>query len=78
MPIYTVKQTFAENEKLIFNDKTHKIFYNVKAFEKIANDVETKAFWNIFANINQLQNLRSHLKLLFTETETIKTGGKII
>ena len=44
MPIYTVKQTFAENEKLIFNDKTHKIFYNVKAFEKIANDVETKAF----------------------------------
>ena len=44
MPIYTVKQTFAENEKLIFEDKTHKIFYNVKAFEKIANDVETKAF----------------------------------
>ena len=44
MPIYTVKQTFAENDKLIFNDKTHKIFYNVKAFEKIANDVETKAF----------------------------------
>ena len=44
IPIYTVKQTFAENEKLIFNDKTHKIFYNVKAFEKIANDVETKAF----------------------------------
>ena len=44
MPIYTVKQTFAENEKLIFDDKTHKIFYNVKAFEKIANDVETKAF----------------------------------
>ena len=44
IPIYTVKQTFAENDKLIFNDKTHKIFYNVKAFEKIANDVETKAF----------------------------------
>ena len=44
IPIYTVKQTFAENEKLIFDDKTHKIFYNVKAFEKIANDVETKAF----------------------------------
>ena len=44
IPIYTIKQTFAENDKLIFNDKTHKIFYNVKAFEKIANDVETKAF----------------------------------
>ena len=44
IPIYTVKQTFAENDKLIFDDKTHKIFYNVKAFEKIANDVETKAF----------------------------------
>ena len=44
MPIYTVKQTFAENDKLIFDDKTHKIFYNVNAFEKLSNDVETKAF----------------------------------
>ena len=44
MPIYTVKQTFTENEKLIFDDKTHKIFYNVNAFEKLSNDVETKAF----------------------------------
>ena len=44
MPIYTVKQTFKENEKLIFDDKTHKIFYNVNAFEKLSNDVETKAF----------------------------------
>ena len=44
MPIYTVKQTFTENDKLIFDDKTHKIFYNVKAFEKLSNDVETKAF----------------------------------
>ena len=44
MPIYTVKQTFVENEKLIFDDKTHKIFYNVNAFEKLSNDVETKAF----------------------------------
>ena len=44
MPIYTVRQTFEENEKLIFDDKTHKIFYNVNAFEKLSNDVETKAF----------------------------------
>ena len=44
MPIYTVKQTFEENDKLVFEDKTHKIFYNVKAFEKLSNDVETKAF----------------------------------
>ena len=44
MPIYTVKQTFAENDKLVFDDNTHKIFYNVKAFEKLSNDVETKAF----------------------------------
>ena len=44
MPIYTVKQTFAENDKLVFDDKTHKIFYNVKSFEKLSNDVETKAF----------------------------------
>ena len=44
MPIYTVKQTFEENDKLVFDDKTHKIFYNVKAFEKLSNDVETKAF----------------------------------
>ena len=44
IPIYTVKQTFEENEKLFFDDKTHKIFYNVNAFEKLSNDVETKAF----------------------------------
>ena len=44
MPIYTVKQTFEENDKLVLDDKTHKIFYNVKAFEKLSNDVETKAF----------------------------------
>ena len=44
IPIYTVKQTFEENEKLVFDDKTHKIFYNVNAFEKLSNDVETKAF----------------------------------
>ena len=28
----------------IVDDKTHKIFYNVNAFEKLSNDVETKAF----------------------------------
>ena len=39
-----MKQTFAENDRLVFDDKTHKIFYNVKAFEKLSNDVETKAF----------------------------------
>lgn len=44
LPIYTVKQTFAENNKLFFDDKTHKIFYNVNAFEKLSDDVETKAF----------------------------------
>ncbi|MBQ2125604.1 MAG: Rpn family recombination-promoting nuclease/putative transposase [Spirochaetales bacterium] len=26
------------------DDKTHKIFYNVNAFEKLSNDIETKAF----------------------------------
>ena len=50
MPIYTVKQTFVENEKLIFDDKTHKIFYNVNAFEKLSNDVETKAFLKYLCN----------------------------
>ncbi len=50
MPIYTVKQTFAENENLIFDDKTHKIFYNVNAFEKLSNDVETKALLEYLCN----------------------------
>ena len=44
LPIYTVRQTFDENQKLIFDDKTHKIYYNAKAFGKIADDVEIKAF----------------------------------
>ena len=44
LPIYTVKQIFDENEKHVFDDKTHKIFYNAKAFDKINSDLEIKAF----------------------------------
>ena len=44
LPIYTVRQTFNENSNLIFDDKTHKIYYNAKAFGKIVGDAEIKAF----------------------------------
>ena len=44
LPIYTVRQTFDENSNLIFDDKTHKIYYNAKAFGKIVGDTEIKAF----------------------------------
>ena len=44
LPIYTVKQVFDENEKHVFDDKTHKIFYNAKAFDKINDAPEIKAF----------------------------------
>ena len=44
LPIYTVRQTFDENQKLIFDDKTHKIYYNASAFGKIVGDTEIKAF----------------------------------
>lgn len=44
LPIYTVKQVFDENEKHVFDDKTHKIFYNAKAFDKVSDAPEIKAF----------------------------------
>ena len=44
LPIYTVRQTFDENSNLIFDDKTHKIYYNASAFGKITGDTEIKAF----------------------------------
>ena len=44
LPIYTVKQVFDENEKHVFDDKTHKIFYNAKAFDKVSDAPDVKAF----------------------------------
>ena len=44
LPIYTVKQVFDENEKHVFDDKTHKIFYNAKAFNKVSDAPDVKAF----------------------------------
>ena len=44
LPIYTVKQIFDENEKHVFDDKTHKIFYNAKAFDKVSDAPDVKAF----------------------------------
>ncbi len=44
LPIYTVKQVFNENENHVFDDKTHKIFYNAKAFDKVSDAPDVKAF----------------------------------
>jgi predicted transposase/invertase (TIGR01784 family) len=39
--VYTVKQTFQEKPELLYDDRTHKVFYNCKAYE-VADDEDLK------------------------------------
>ena len=41
IPVYTVKQTFQEKPELLYDDRTHKVFYNCKAYE-VADDEDLK------------------------------------
>ena len=41
IPVYTVKQTFYEKPDLLYDDRTHKVFYNCKAYE-VADDEDLK------------------------------------
>lgn len=41
IPVYTVKQTFHEKSELLYDDRTHKVFYNCKAYE-VADDEDLK------------------------------------
>ncbi len=41
IPVYTVKQTFYEKPEISYNDRTHKVFYNCKAYA-VADDEDLK------------------------------------
>ncbi len=41
LPVYTVKQTFYEKPDFLYNDRTHKVFYNCKAYQ-VADDEDLK------------------------------------
>ena len=38
IPVYTVKQTFYEQPDKPYNDRTHKVFYNCKAYEVVDDE----------------------------------------
>ena len=38
LPVYTVKQTFMEKPDFLYDDRSHKVFYNCKAYEVADNE----------------------------------------
>ena len=72
MPIYTVKQHFAEKSDIEFNDKTHKIFYNVKEFSKIQNNIEVKGLLSYLCNKKPTTTLTNSMENAVVENKTNK------
>ena len=55
IPVYTVKQTFFEQPDKPYDDRTHKVFYNCKAYE-VADDEDLKGLLE-FIQTNQTRLL---------------------
>lgn len=43
IPIYTRSMKFLETDKVAYNDKSHAVFYNASAYDKVTYDEELKA-----------------------------------
>lgn len=65
LPCYTEEKSFKEIPSVIYNDKTHKIFYNASAFDKESNKKISKLLEyisEIRITNNFTQNLDSEVK----------------
>ena len=58
IPVYTVKQTFYEQPNKPYDDRTHKVFYNCKAYE-VADDEDLKGLLE-FIQTNRASTAFSH------------------
>ena len=58
IPVYTVKQTFFELPAKPYDDRTHKVFYNCKAYE-VADDEDLKGLLE-FIQTNRASTAFSH------------------
>ena len=58
IPVYTVKQTFFEQPDKPYDDRTHKVFYNCKAYE-VADDEDLKGLLE-FIQTNRASTAFSH------------------
>ena len=66
IPVYTVKQTFYEKPELLYDDRTHKVFYNCKAYE-VADDKDLKGLMEFIqtnkATTNFSRTLEQNVKV---------------
>ena len=66
IPVYTVKQTFCEKPELLYDDRTHKVFYNCKAYE-VADDKDLKGLMEFIqtnkATTNFSRTLEQNVKV---------------
>ena len=58
IPVYTVKQSFVEKPDVSYDDRTHKVFYNCKAYE-VADDEDLKGLLE-FIQTNKASTAFSH------------------
>ncbi len=66
IPVYTVKQTFYEKPELLYDDRTHKVFYNCRAYE-VADDKDLKGLMEFIqtnkATTNFSRTLEQNVKV---------------
>ena len=43
IPVYTRKMEFLETDEILYNDKSHAVFYNASAYDKVIDNEELKA-----------------------------------
>lgn len=43
IPVYTRKMEFLETDEILYNDKSHAVFYNASAYDKVTDNEELKA-----------------------------------
>ncbi|MCR4954780.1 MAG: Rpn family recombination-promoting nuclease/putative transposase [Treponema sp.] len=65
LPVYTVRQSFIEKPDFEYNDKTHKVFYNCKAYN-VADDEDLKGL------LEFIQTNRASTKFSHTLEENVK------
>ncbi|MCQ2591080.1 MAG: hypothetical protein MJ179_11700, partial [Treponema sp.] len=68
LPCYTKKSIIAEAEEILFNDKTHIVFYNCSAYTKEKDE----AIKSVLEFIYKLQASSSFTKRLETSVKEIK------
>lgn len=73
LPVYTFKNICLENKKVELGDKSHKVIYNVKAYEK-ETDKELKAFLHFVCSGSAEDKFTDKIKALIEQTKQAESN----